>query len=90
MPAPLTTKMKSKPATVGLHARVRLQFSVSIFAKANSLYAMIYERNNSNHAPSANQFKGLIDLALNAFSHMFLLVLHWYGFLPMIRYADTD
>ena len=47
MPTPWATKMKSKPATVRLHAWVSVAISASVFAKANSLYVMTYEQNDS-------------------------------------------
>ena len=43
MPAPWSTKTKSKPATLCLQARV----SIAIFAKINSLYVLTYKRNDS-------------------------------------------
>ena len=39
--------MKSKLAVVSPYARVSIAISASVFAKANSLYVMIYEQNDS-------------------------------------------
>ena len=48
MPAPLTTKMKSKPTCTVVSLQARVHVSIAIFCvKVNSLYEMTHKRNDS-------------------------------------------